>query len=85
MYYALTSLSTIGFGDMHPITDFERLLCSAMLLNGVLLMSYVLSELRFMMKRILDIDGEIENEDNLDSFFVLLKKFNYGQMIDQET
>lgn len=52
MYFALTSLSTVGFGDYYPITDFERLLTSFVLLIGVMLFSYVLSELRFMMTRI---------------------------------
>ena len=43
MYYALTTISTVGFGDLYPITDFERGLCSFMLVIGVLLFSYVLS------------------------------------------
>lgn len=46
MYYALTSLSTTGFGDLYPKNDFERLVCSFMLLGGVTIFSYVLSELR---------------------------------------
>ena len=61
MYFALTSLSTVGFGDYYPITDFERLLTSFMLLIGVMLFSYVLSELRNMMTRIKMMNGEIEN------------------------
>lgn len=61
MYFALTSLSTVGFGDFYPITDFERLLTSFVLLIGIMLFSYVLSELRFMMKRIKVMDSEIEN------------------------
>ena len=61
MYFALTSLSTVGFGDYYPITDFERLLTSFVLLIGVMLFSYVLSELRLMMNRIKMMNGEIEN------------------------
>lgn len=52
MYFALTSLSTIGFGDFYPITDFERLLTSFVLLIGVMLFSYVLSELHLMILHI---------------------------------
>jgi hypothetical protein len=49
MYYALTSLSTCGFGDLYPKTDCERVVCSLMLLSGVSVFSYVLGELRYMM------------------------------------
>ena len=27
MYYALTTLSTVGFGDIYPVTNAERLIC----------------------------------------------------------
>ena len=45
MYYALTSLSTTGFGDLYPQNNLERFLCSFMLLGGVTIFSYFLSEL----------------------------------------
>ena len=37
-----TSLSTVGFGDYHPRSDLERLLCSAILIFGVSIFSYVM-------------------------------------------
>lgn len=43
MYYALTSLSTVGFGDIYPVTSSERLVCGFMLLTGVSVFSYVLT------------------------------------------
>ena len=79
MYYALTSLSTTGFGDFYPKTNTERLFCSFMLLSGVMMMSYVLSELRFMVTNIDSLNGVIEFNDELECFFLLLTKFNYGQ------
>ena len=84
MYFALTSLSTVGFGDYYPITDFERLLCSVLLISGVLIMSYVLSELRFMMSNFLQFNGNIESNDELEDFFLLLTKFNDGNQINNE-
>ena len=45
MYYALTSLSTIGFGDFYPQNTLERFLCSFLLLGGVLIFSYFFNEL----------------------------------------
>lgn len=42
MYYAFTSLSTVGFGDFSPRSDFERILCAIILLFGVAIFSYIM-------------------------------------------
>ena len=42
MYYSFTSLSTVGFGDFHPRSDFERLVCAAMLTFGVAIFSILM-------------------------------------------
>ena len=42
IYYAFTSLSTVGFGDYVPRSDSERLFISMVLLFGVLTFSYVM-------------------------------------------
>jgi len=43
IYYSLSTLSTIGLGDFHPITEFERLMSVFVLLfGGVLIFSYCL-------------------------------------------
>ena len=82
MYYALTSLSTCGFGDLYPKTDFERLFCSMMLLSGVSVFSYVLGELRYMMTNLKNSDGDIDEKEKLEMFFLLLQKFNYGRQLN---
>lgn len=52
MYFALTSLSTTGFGDYYPKNQWERLLSSFMLLGGVSIFSYVLSQFRWMINNL---------------------------------
>lgn len=42
VYFAFTSLSTIGFGDFHPKSDFERSMCALILLFGVAIFSYIM-------------------------------------------
>ena len=42
IYYAFTSLSTVGFGDYNPRSDSERLFIAMVLLFGVLTFSYVM-------------------------------------------
>ena len=82
MYFALTSLSTVGFGDLYPKNDYERLLGSIMLLGGVSCFSFVLNELSFMITNIKSLNGEIEYKEELEQFFVMLQKFNNNQKMD---
>lgn len=76
IYYSLTSLSTIGLGDFHPITSYERILCSFLFLIGVVLFSYALGQLQNTLE-----DGEFiyrgeEDERLIESFFGLLRYLN---------
>ena len=61
MYFALTTLTTVGFGDYHPISDTERLIGSFMLLFGVATSSFLMGEL-------LNIINKIEDDYNETNF-----------------
>lgn len=43
-YFAFTSLSTVGFGDLHPQSDAECFICSFILLFGVAIFSYCMGQ-----------------------------------------
>lgn len=42
IYYAFTSLSTVGFGDYNPKSNIERVLCAFILMFGVSIFSYIM-------------------------------------------
>ena len=42
IYFAFTSLSTVGFGDYHPKSDEERIFVAFLLLVGVATFSYIM-------------------------------------------
>ena len=42
MYWAFTTLSTVGLGDFYPISNFERGLSAFGFLMGVAIFSYML-------------------------------------------
>lgn len=44
-YFAVTTLSTIGLGDLHPRSNFERLLCSLIFICGVAMFSIILNNI----------------------------------------
>ena len=44
VYYASTSLSTVGFGDFSPVSDSGRIVTVIILLFGVMIFSYLVGE-----------------------------------------
>lgn len=75
-YFALTSLTTIGFGDIVPKNSIERIMCSFMLLFGVAIFSYVMNNFLDLVKEYKFYVGEFDEGDELNKFFGTMKKFN---------
>jgi hypothetical protein len=82
IYFAFTSLTTVGFGDFNPRSDAERLFTAFGLLIGVSLFSYIMSEFINMIEKFNDIT--CEDEGDLNKFFGLLKEFNNDEHINME-
>jgi len=72
VYFAFTSLSTVGFGDYHPISNQERLLGAAMLLFGVAIFSYCMGKFVDIFNEIISFNADLEDGENLLKFFGLL-------------
>ena len=75
-YFAFTSLSTVGFGDYHPRSDYERLLCAFILLFGVAIFSLIMGTFTEILDEFQNFNKSIEYGDDLARFFGLLKNFN---------
>ena len=85
LYFSMTSLSTVGFGDYYPVNNFERLLGAFMLLFGVAVFSYIMGQLLEMIEKIKKLDNEFSDEETLEKFFVVIRdKFNYGKPLKKE-
>ena len=41
-YFMFTSMSTVGFGDYHPKSDFERVIITIILIFGVAIFSMIM-------------------------------------------
>lgn len=79
MYFAYTTLSTVGFGDFNPRSDSERLFCILILLLGVAIFGLILGNFDEIIRRFHNLDHEFENEDELNKFFDTLKhQYNDG-------
>lgn len=48
LYFTVVMLTTVGFGDLHPTTDFSRIFTVVFILVGV---AFILGFLNFIMSR----------------------------------
>ena len=81
VYFAFTSLSTVGFGDFHPISNQERLLGAAMLLFGVAIFSYCMGKFVDIFNEIISFNASLDDGENLCKFFGVLQQFNNDKPI----
>ena len=84
VYFSLTSLSTIGFGDFHPRADSERIFCAIILVLGVMIFSYIMGNFISMIESYKLLNEELGEDDKLSQFFGLMKKYNKNKEIDIE-
>ena len=82
MYYSFTSLTTVGFGDFNPRSEFERIFCSAILLFGVAIFSYIMGNFIEILEQIQTLNEDLDDGDNLTRFFGLLQRFNGNKSIN---
>jgi len=83
IYYSFTSLTTVGFGDFNPRSDFERIYIAFGLLFGVAIFSFIMGEFIGMISNIDKYDESAgDNGDELSRFFGILKNYNYNEDID---
>ena len=65
MYFSLTSLSTIGFGDFHPRANSERMFCAIILVLGVMIFSYIMGNFIAMIESYKVLNADLGEDDEL--------------------
>jgi len=83
-YFAFTSLSTVGLGDIYPRSNIERLAGATFLLVGVMITSFIIESLNQMLSKVQRINESFEETDKLSLFFGTLKKFNFEKPFPKE-
>ena len=84
MYFAFTSLSTVGLGDYFPRSNLERSLGTVYLLFGVMITSYIIESLNIMLNKIRFANKSYEESDKLSLFFGTLVKFNENKPLPED-
>ena len=90
VYFAFTTLSTVGFGDYAPRSDVERMVCSFILMFGVSIFSYFMGNFIEILDKYNNLNAELDDGDNLSKFFGVMRKFNgdieiYGDPYERES
>ena len=84
VYFAITSLTTVGFGDFHPKTNMERLVCSMMLLFGVAIFSFIMDKFIEMLQQTKQFNRSLDDGDNLSKFLGVCERFNDYKPMNME-
>ena len=81
-YYSFTTLSTVGFGDLHPRSNEERMFILVVMFCGVSLFTLIKLLFDQNFTQIKDMQLDFDDGDQLDKFFGLIKSFNNHNDLD---
>ena len=84
MYFAFTTLSTVGFGDYHPKSEIERIITTFILLCGVACFSYIMGQFIEILMNFQQVTADNEDSENLSKWLGLLTHFNKNRPLSKE-
>lgn len=82
-YWAITTLSTIGFGDYSPQSTVERYCALPILMFGVIIFSMIMGDYMDILMQYKTI-GEVTDNRGLSKWISLLSRFNNGQPLGKD-
>lgn len=82
LYYSLTTLSTVGFGDYSPVTTAERCFITVIFMMMLIVFSTIIDSLQRYFMQYQAFFTEPEQSTELTHFFQLLKRYNNGVEIN---
>lgn len=78
-YYALTTLSTVGYGDYYPISNNERIIAVVIMLGGVAFFSYIMGNFIEIISNYEKKMGVVDKSGDLHNWLILLTRFTNNQ------
>jgi hypothetical protein len=74
-YYALTTLSTVGYGDFYPVSNIERVVAVIIMLLGVAFFSYIMGKFIEIIINYEKKMGVVYKSGDLNNWLNLLTRF----------
>ena len=62
-YFTFTSLSTVGFGDLNPRSNYERIFMMIILLFGVAIFSFIMDIFKTTLNKMKKLDCDFDESD----------------------
>ena len=75
LYFALTTLSTVGYGDYHPISNIEMIITCIIMMGGVAFFSYIMGNFVDIVSNYSSKMGSLDRTDELNEWLVSLERF----------
>lgn len=75
LYFALTTLSTVGYGDYHPVSQAEMIFISIVMLGGVAFFSYIMGNFIEIISNYQKKMGTLDKSDELNEWIISLEIF----------
>lgn len=74
-YFALTTLSTVGYGDLTPITNFEKICGIIIMILGIAFFSYIMGNFNDVLINYDKKMGIVDKGSDLQVWMTSLSKF----------
>lgn len=74
-YFALTTLSTVGYGDYYPISQLEMIQTVVVMLGGVAFFSYIMENFMQIIQQYDEKMGVFDHQEDLNDWIVSLERF----------
>jgi len=78
-YFALTTLSTVGYGDYYPVSNIERIIAVLIMLGGVAFFSYIMGNFIEIISNYEKKMGVVDKSGDLHNWLILLTRFTNNQ------
>lgn len=84
VYWAFTTLATVGYGDYRPQSNSERIIVTFVFLFGIAIFSMIMGNFIEMLMEFKVVTADNEDNTNLSKWFGLLARFNKGRPLPKE-
>jgi len=75
LYFALTTLSTVGYGDYHPVSNLEMIFSCVIMMGGVAFFSYIMGNFLEIISSYSSKMGSLDRTDELNEWVVSLEMY----------
>ena len=85
LYFILTTLSTVGYGDMYPICNYEKILMTPIMVFGVAYFSYIMGVFSEIIQQFKKNNGKQESPMfKIHNWMTLLSRFRDNKPLPEK-